>query len=97
LADAVRGSGGLQLQPDEVDTNIVIFRVDPQLGSAAEFVQRMADRGVAALAISPTQIRLVTHLDVSTADCRRAAEAIQRIAEESVGPRISLTHSVASA
>jgi threonine aldolase len=97
LADAVRGSGGLQLQPDEVDTNIVIFRVDPQLGSAAEFVQRMADRGVAALAISPTQIRLVTHLDVSTADCRRAAEAIQRIADESVGPRISLTHSVASA
>ncbi len=97
LADAVRGSEGLQLQPDEVDTNIVIFRVDPRLGSAAEFVQRMAERGVAALAISPTQIRLVTHLDVSTGDCRRAAEVIQQIAEESAGPRVSLTHSVANA
>ncbi len=97
LADAVRASDGLQLQPDEVDTNIVIFRVDPRLGAAAEFIQRLAERGVAALAISPTQIRLVTHLDVSAADCRRAAEAIARVAEESAGPRVSLTHSVANA
>lgn len=97
LADAVRASDGLQLQPDEVDTNIVIFRVDPRLGAAAEFIQRLAERGVAALAISPTQIRLVTHLDVSAADCRRAAEAIARVAEESAGPRVSLTHFVANA
>lgn len=97
LADAVRASDGLQLQPDEVDTNIVIFRVDPRLGAAAEFIQRLAERGVAALAISPTQIRLVTHLDVSAADCRRAADAIARVAEESAGPRVSLTHFVANA
>jgi threonine aldolase len=97
LAAAVRASDGLELQPDEVDTNIVIFRVDPQFGSAAEFVQRLAERGVAALAISPTQIRLVTHLDVSAADCRRAADAISRLAEESSGSRVSLPHSVANA
>jgi threonine aldolase len=87
----------LQLQPDEVDTNIVIFRVDPSLGSAADFVQRLADRSVAALAIGPSQIRLVTHLDVSMADCRRAAEAILRVVEESTTARVSLPHSVANA
>lgn len=98
LAEAVRGSEGmLQLQPDEVDTNIVIFRVDPSLGSAADFVQRLADRSVAALAIGPSQIRLVTHLDVSMADCRRAAEAILRVVEESTTARVSLPHSVANA
>jgi threonine aldolase len=28
---------------------------------------------------TPTRIRMVTHLDVSAADCRRAAETVRRI------------------
>lgn len=80
LAEAIRKCGSLALQPAEVDTNILIFRVAPEVGTAHEFVARLAAQGVAALAISPTQIRLVTHLDVSEADCRAAGEAIGRVA-----------------
>lgn len=80
LAEAIRKCGALTLQPAEVDTNILIFRVAPEVGTAHEFVARLAALGVAALAISPSQIRLVTHLDVSEADCRAAGEAINRVA-----------------
>ena len=43
LADAIRETPGLTLDPDIVDTNIVIFEVDPELGTAAD-VHRPAPR-----------------------------------------------------
>ena len=47
-----------------VETNIVIFEV---LGdyTAAEFCKRMKEYGILCLPISPTQVRMVTHLDVT--------------------------------
>jgi threonine aldolase len=76
LADAVRKTGSLQLDPPEVQTNIVIFRVDERLGTAAEFEQRLASRGVLTFAIAKQKIRAVTHLDVSAAEAQQAAEII---------------------
>lgn len=80
IADAIRGSEGLTLQPEEVDTNIVIFRVAPSLGTAIDFAAALKMAGVLVLSISPTQIRVVTHLDVSDADCRTAGERIRQLA-----------------
>lgn len=80
VADAIRESEGLALQPDIVDTNIVIFSVDPSLGTASEFVQAMGEAGVLALATAPQLIRLVTHLDVSAEQVAKAAEVIKRVA-----------------
>ena len=77
LAEAIRAAEGLSLQPDTVETNIVIFRVDPKLGTAAEFVAELKVAGVLCLAISPTQIRFVTHLDVNEAQCRQAAKVVR--------------------
>jgi threonine aldolase len=81
IAEAVRASEGLCLQPDTVETNIVIFRVEPKIGSAAEFAAELKSRGVLSLAISPQQVRMVTHLDVSEAQCRQAAKIIRETAE----------------
>jgi threonine aldolase len=80
LAAAVREAEGLSLWPDVVDTNIVIFRVDPQLGSAAEFVAELKGQGVWCLAIGPQQVRLVTHLDVSESQCQQAGQILQATA-----------------
>jgi threonine aldolase len=80
IAEAVRGSEGLSLQPEKVETNIVIFRVEPKLGSAAEFVAELKSRDVLSLAIGPQQVRMVTHLDVSDAQCRQAATIIRETA-----------------
>ena len=80
LAAAVRASEGLTLQPEQVDTNIVIFRVEPAVATAAEFVAALESDGVRTMAVSATQIRLVTHLDVSEADVRKAAQVIEQVA-----------------
>jgi threonine aldolase len=80
LAAAIRNIEGLTLQPDQVDTNIVIFRVDPAIGTAAEFVVRLKEQNVLMLAISPTQIRAVTHLDVTEKQVCDACEVLKKLA-----------------
>ncbi len=80
LADGVRKAAGFKLCPPNVDTNIVIFQVDPQLGTAADFVARLKQQGVWMYAIGPQSIRAVTHLQVTRADAERAAEIVQRLA-----------------
>ena len=80
LAEAISQTDGLTLTPDVVDTNIVIFRVEETLGTAAEFAAELKEQGVLCFAIGPAQVRLVTHLDVSQAQCSAAAEVIQSTA-----------------
>jgi threonine aldolase len=80
IAEAVRASEGLSLWPDAVETNIVIFRVEPKSGSAAEFAAELKGQGVLSLAIGPQQVRMVTHLDVSESQCRQAAKIIRETA-----------------
>jgi threonine aldolase len=80
LADAIRATPGLTLDPDVIDTNMVIFEVDPELGTAAAFAARLRDEGVLMNATAPQRIRAVTHLDVSRKQIERAAEIIQEIA-----------------
>ena len=80
IAEAVRSAEGISLWPDTVETNIVIFRVEPKLGSAAEFAAELKSQNVLCLAIGPQQVRMVTHLDVSEAQCRQAAKIIRETA-----------------
>jgi threonine aldolase len=47
-----------------VETNIVIFEVKTDGGSAA-FCEKMKDNDILCLPVSPTQVRMVTHLDVT--------------------------------
>jgi threonine aldolase len=86
LAQAIRDTEGLALQAEQVDTNIVIFRVDPSLGAAHELVAALRQQGVLMLAMGPQQVRAVTHLDVSRADVERAAEVIGKLASRLGGP-----------
>lgn len=81
LAEAIRECPGLELSPDRVETNILIFRVSEELGTAGEFVAQLHSQGLRVLPISPQQIRIVTHLDVSEAEIRQAAEIIQQTAK----------------
>ena len=47
IANAVQAIDGLQLEPDVVDTNIVIFRVDPSICNAADLLRtRSFDGGL---------------------------------------------------
>jgi len=82
LADAIRKAEGLDLEPDLVDTNMVIFRIDPSLGSSEDFAAALKQEGVLVLTVSAAKIRLVTHLDVTEEEVTRAGEIIQKVADK---------------
>jgi threonine aldolase len=73
IASIVDGAAGAAVvQPD---TNIVMVDL-PRGGRAAPVVAALKAQDVLVAEWSESRIRMVTHLDVSTADCRRAAEAL---------------------
>jgi threonine aldolase len=80
LGRALAEVPGIALQPERIETNMVIFRLDRQLGTAADFAAKVAARGVGIMPFGPQLIRLVTHLDVSRAQALRAAEVIREAA-----------------
>ena len=82
LANAIRTADGLELRPEEVDTNIVIFRVDPALVTAVGFTAALKDRGVGCLSVGKDLVRLVTHLDVTREQIMRGAEIIVNTIDE---------------
>jgi threonine aldolase len=75
LAEALATIDGVDIDPDTVETNIVIFRLVGSL-SAGELVARLKTRGILASAVGPSTVRLVTHHDVSRGDCIVAAQAL---------------------
>ena len=81
LADAVAEIDGLELHGNTVDTNLLFIRIDPTLGTAAEFAARLQEHGLLMLALSPTSIRAVTHLGVDAADVERAIEVLREVTQ----------------
>jgi len=61
--------------PEAVDTNIVALSVP----DAPAVVRRAREDGVLVGVVGTRTVRLVTHLDVSATDARRAAEVLARI------------------
>ncbi len=82
VADGVRRAEGLRLDPERVDTNMVIFRVDERLGPASTLVAALKQRGLLVLAIGPDQVRAVTHLHITASDAARAAEILVETAAD---------------
>jgi threonine aldolase len=78
LAQAVADTPGLSLDPPDVDTNLIFFRVERDVGTAQAVVAALKARGVLVLATAPQMIRACTHLDVSAAQAERAADAIRQ-------------------
>jgi threonine aldolase len=80
LAEAIADTPGLRLDPPQVETNLVWFEADRDLGTAKEISARLKERGILISASGPQILRACTHLDVSKAQCVQAAEAIRNVA-----------------
>jgi len=77
LAEALAASASVQLDLDAVRTNIVVFHLPEALSfDAPTLSARARDRGVLVNAFGPRTVRAVTHLDVTRAQCARAAEVL---------------------
>jgi threonine aldolase len=84
LGRALAEVPGIGIDPASVQTNIVIFRVEPELvggpvppeGTSGAFLARLRETGVLGGRVDAWRVRLVTHRDVSE---ERIGEAIERI------------------
>ena len=65
LAAGVAELPGISIDPSSVQTNIVIFDVSETGMKSDAICARLKEKGVLAIGISDTQVRMVTHLDVS--------------------------------
>ncbi len=78
LAAGISGLPGVRLDPETVETDIVIFGFEHPSLSTAAMLERMREKGVLALAVSGG-IRMVTHKDVGDEDVDRAVRAFREI------------------
>ncbi|MDP9135126.1 MAG: beta-eliminating lyase-related protein, partial [Actinomycetota bacterium] len=72
LAHGLAGLPGVEIEPAEVATNIVIFRV----ADAQALCTQLAVNGVIMGALDERTVRAVTHLDVGAEDIATALEAV---------------------
>jgi len=82
LAKFFQSCPGILLDPASVQTNIVVFDTRPPAPDAPTVVLRAKERGVLLYALSARTLRVVTHLDVTGDDCRRAAQILVDIVNE---------------
>jgi threonine aldolase len=82
LAVALAGMEGIAVDPapDAVETNMVFFTIAPRMGDARTFCDRLAAEGVHLIAMGPSRVRAVLHLDAGPDAPARAAAAVERVA-----------------
>ena len=86
LADALAEIPPFAIDPNEVETNIVIARATREPGKIGAFIEAAKRRGVLVLALGgPDTIRAITHLDVDDAGIERAVTAFREAAAETWG------------
>jgi len=82
LADRLAGISRIDIDPDSVRTNIVIFGMEA-LGIDSEvFLERLGKRGVRAVPVDPGHVRMVTHRDVSAVEVSRAGDVVEEVVGE---------------
>jgi len=78
MAQAIHDLPGITLNPDEVETNIIIFYFNHPRLTIPELVNRLKEKGILCLAVFGG-VRLVTHKDVDDEDVDRAIKAFREI------------------
>jgi threonine aldolase len=81
LAERLAGLRGVELDFATVQSNIVIFRMEEGAPDAATIVGRAQEAGVLISAFGARTVRVVTHLNVSGEQCRRAADLLTEVIE----------------
>jgi len=79
LATALAGLPGISIDPDHVETNIVIFDIAKTRFSPAQAVEALKKEGVLVVPFGKTLLRAVTHLDVGAKDVEKAITAFRKV------------------
>jgi threonine aldolase len=79
IAERIAADRRIIVDLASVQTNILVFRLSSEAPNAPTIVERAQERGLLVFAFGPRTIRAVTHLDVSRAQCERAADILLKI------------------
>jgi threonine aldolase len=79
IAQVLATNPRVELDLATVQTNIVVFRLRDGAPDAATVAERARERGVLTFVFGARTLRAVTHLDVSAAQCERAAQVLAEL------------------
>jgi threonine aldolase len=79
MADRLSTHERILLDPQTVQTNILVVELSDKAPEAQTIVKRAGEKGLLIFAFGPRTIRLVTHSDVSRKQCEKAAEILLEI------------------
>ncbi len=79
FARGIAAVPALEVEPERVETNIVLFRLSDPAASSADFAARLEERGL-RVSVVGEMLRAVTHLDVSRADVDAAVAILGEVA-----------------
>ncbi|MDX9872602.1 MAG: low-specificity L-threonine aldolase [Clostridia bacterium] len=72
----------LTVNPDEVETNIVVIHLNEQIITVPQFLLRLKEHGIKANGYGGNRVRFVTHLDVREADIDYTLQVISELKKE---------------
>lgn len=84
LAQGLANIPRVRIQPEKVQTNIVIFDIGETGLLSSEFIKRIAAREVFAGPVDARRVRMVTHLDVDRGDIEQALKIIAEVVGQGV-------------
>lgn len=79
FAEEISRIDGIKVDPATVETNLVFFDVDPVVCTGAELSQALLEQQVKINPLGPQRLRACTHLDVTSAQVLRAADALRKV------------------
>ena len=79
LAELLQSIPSVSVDPNQVETNIIIFKVREDTRSTAELVAELKKAGVLLNAVGECTFRVVTHLDISTQDIEEAGRIFHKV------------------
>ena len=79
LAQGLAQIPGIGVQPDKVQTNIVLYDVGATGLASTQFLKRLAERQVLGGPVDARRVRMVTHLDVDRNDIEQALRIIGEV------------------
>jgi threonine aldolase len=77
FATAVAQIDGVKMNVDDVESNLVFFGIERELGNACQLSAALQEKGVFIGAMGPQTMRACTHLDVSAEQVAQAAGVVK--------------------
>jgi len=80
LATQLAEMPGIALDPAKVQTNIIIFGLKKM--NSADLLSKLGGRGVMALPVDASRVRMITHLDVNRGQIEQAVAIVREVLKQ---------------